>query len=136
MLSPTLTTWRLVLHVLAATIWVGGQFALAGVVPSLRRVSPDATRAAARAFSRIAWPAFAVLVVTGIWNLVEVDVTTASSAYQVTLFVKVTLAIVSGAAAAVHQVGRTRLALAAGGAIGLLAAVGALFLGVLLRTGS
>ena len=65
MLSPTSATWRLALHILAATIWVGGQFALAGVVPSLRRVSPDATRAAARAFARVAWPAFFVLVVTG-----------------------------------------------------------------------
>ena len=136
MLSPTLTTWRLFFHVAAATIWVGGQFALAGVVPSLRRVSPEATKEAARAFSRLAWPAFAVLVVTGVWNLVEVDPTTASTAYQMTLFVKIALAIVSGAAAAVHQLGRTKLALAAGGAIGALAAVGALFLGILLSTGS
>ncbi len=136
MLSPTLTTWRLVLHIFAATIWVGGQFALAGVVPSLRRVSPEATKAAARAFSRIAWPAFAVLLVTGIWNLMEVDVTTAPTSYQVTVLVKITLAVVSGAAAAVHQVGQSKLALATGGAIGALAAVGALFLGVLLRTGS
>jgi putative copper export protein len=135
MLSPTLTTWRLVLHVLAAAVWVGGQFALASVVPTLRRTAPEATRAVARAFARVAWPAFAVLVVTGIWNLVEVDVTTTSTSYQITLFIKVLLAMVSGAAAVVHQVGHSRLALAAGGAIGFLAAVGAMFLGVLLRTG-
>ncbi len=30
MLSPTATTWRLFLHVLAATIWIGGQITLAG----------------------------------------------------------------------------------------------------------
>jgi putative copper export protein len=136
MLSPTLTTWRLALHVLAAAIWLGGQFALAGVVPSLRRVSPDATKAAARAFARVAWPAFFVLVVTGIWNLAEVDITDTSTSYQVTVFVKVTLAIISGAAAAIHQVGRTKLALALGGAIALLSALGALFLGVLLRSGT
>jgi putative copper export protein len=136
MLSPTSATWRLVLHILAATVWVGGQFTLAGVVPSLRRVSAEATRAAARAYARVAWPAFFVLVVTGIWNLAEVDITDTSTAYQVTVFIKVTLAIVSGAAAAVHQVGRTRLALALGGAIGMLSALGALFLGVLLGTGS
>lgn len=136
MLSPTLTTWRLALHVLAATIWVGGQIALAGVVPSLRRIGPEATRAAARAYSRIAWPAFAVLVVTGLWNLVEVDPTTAPTSYQVTLFLKIALAIASGAAAAVHQVGRTKLALALGGALGAVTAIGALFLGVLLRTGT
>lgn len=134
MLSPSLATWRLVLHVLAASVWVGGQIVLAGVVPSLRRVSPEATKAAAQAFARVAWPAFFVLVVTGIWNLAEVDITQTSTDYQVTVFVKVTLAIASGAATLVHQVGRTKLALALGGALGLLTALGALFIGVLLRT--
>jgi putative copper export protein len=133
-LSPTLTTWRLVAHVLAATVWVGGQFALAGLVPALRRLGPDATKSAARAYSRVAWPAFAVLMVTGLWNLVEVDPTTASSAYQVTLFLKIALAVASGVAVVVHQVGRSKLALALGGALGALTAIGALVLGILLRT--
>src|SRR5207248_3054094 len=62
-------TIRLFLHVLAATIWVGGQFTLAGLVPGLRQLSPDAPRAVARRFNLIAWPAFAVLVITGIWNV-------------------------------------------------------------------
>ena len=53
-----------------------------------------------------------------------------------TLFVKIMLAIASGAAAAVHAVGRSRVALAVGGAIGLLAALGAMFCGYLLTTGS
>jgi len=38
MLSPTLDTFRTVLHLLGAAVWVGGQIAMAGVVPSLRRV--------------------------------------------------------------------------------------------------
>jgi putative copper export protein len=135
MLSPTVDTVRLFLHVLSASVWVGGQIALAGVVPSIKRVSPDATRAAARAFARVAWPAFAVVVVTGVWNLTEVDVTDTSTTYQVTLFVKILLAIASGAAAVVHTVGRSRAALAVGGAVGLLAALGAMFCGYLLTTG-
>jgi hypothetical protein len=65
-----------------------------------------------------------------------VNVTDTSTEYQVTVFVKVLLAFVSGAATAVHQIGRTRLALALGGAIGLVAALGAMFLGVLLQTGT
>jgi len=36
------TAIRLFLHVLGATVWVGGQLTLAGLVPGLRRVSPDA----------------------------------------------------------------------------------------------
>jgi len=65
-LSPSLTTLRLFLHILAASVWVGGQIALAGVVPSVRKVAPEATKAVARAFARVAWPAFAVVVLTGI----------------------------------------------------------------------
>ena len=49
---------------------------------------------------------------------------------------KVALAIASGAFTLVHQVGRTKVALAVGGALGAVTALGALFLGVLLRTGS
>ena len=136
MLSPTLDTVRLFLHILAASIWVGGQIVLAGLVPSLKRAAPESVKVAARAYSRVAWPAFGVVVVTGLWNLSEIDVTDTSTAYQITLFVKISLAITSGAAAAVHQVGRSRAALAIGGAIGLLAALGAMFLGYLLSTGT
>lgn len=136
MLSPTADTIRLFLHVLAAAIWVGGQFALAGVVPALRRVSPEATKAAARAFARLAWPAFAVLVITGLWNIAEVHVGDTSTEYQVTLMIKITLAILSGVFAAVHAVGRTKLAIALGGALGGLCAIGALFFGILLTRGT
>ncbi len=135
MLSPTVDTIRLFLHVLAASVWVGGQIVLAGLVPSLRRAHPGATKVAARAYARVAWPAFAVVVVTGLWNLSEIDVTNTTTTYQITLFVKISLAIASGAAAAVHQAGRSKAALAVGGAIGLLGALGAMFTGVLLTTG-
>ncbi|MDW3213056.1 MAG: hypothetical protein R8G01_03605 [Ilumatobacteraceae bacterium] len=135
MLSPTTDTVRLFLHVVAASIWVGGQVVLAGLVPGLRRVHPDATKVAARAFARVAWPAFAVVVLTGLWNLGDIDVANTTTTYQITLFVKIALAMASGAAAAVHQIGSSKLALALGGAIGLLAALGAMFCGYLLTTG-
>ncbi|MBI5089968.1 MAG: hypothetical protein HZB15_14190 [Actinobacteria bacterium] len=135
MLSPTASTIRLFLHVLGATVWVGGQIVLAGLVPVVRKEAPGATKAIARAFARVAWPAFALLLVTGIWHLMEIDVTDQSTSYQVTIFVKVALAMVAGVAVAVHSIGRSKLALALGGAIGLLASLAALFVGVLLRTG-
>ena len=134
-ISPTLDTVRLFLHSLAAAIWVGGQFALAGVVPVLRAEAPHATKGAARAFAKLAWPAFAVLVITGIWNLVEVDIANTDTAYQVTVFVKIAVALTAATAVAVHSIGTSKLALALGGAIGALASLAALFLGILLRTG-
>lgn len=135
MLDPTWTTIRLFLHVLSATIWVGGQVVLAGLVPALRRHDATVTKVAARAFNRLAWPAFGVVVLTGIWNLMSVDVTSTDWKYQATVLVHVLLTAVAGAAAAVHAIGHSRLALALGGAIGLLASVGALFVGLLLQTG-
>ena len=135
MLSPTSDTVRLFLHVLAASVWVGGQIVLAGLVPSLRRAFPDSTKVAARAFNRVAWPAFGLLVVTGIWNLLAVDIGQLDTEYQITAFVHVTLAAVTGVSAAVHSAGRSKLALAVGGALGALTALAALFVGLMLQTG-
>ena len=134
MVSPSLDTFRLFLHVLAASVWVGGQIVLAGLVPSLRATHPESTKVAARAFNRVAWPAFAVLVVTGIWNVMEVEMTSRDTDYQVTAMVHITLAALTGISAAIHSAGRSKLALAVGGAVGGLTALGALFVGVLLRS--
>ena len=127
-------TVRLFLHVLAATVWVGGPLTLAGLVPVVRRLGPDATRAVARRFDRIAWPAFAVLVATGVWNLLEVRIGDTSVEYQVTVGVKLVLVALTGGGAAAHRAATTKTVLAAGGAAAAVGALGALFLGVLLRT--
>jgi putative copper export protein len=124
------TTVRLFLHVLAATIWVGGQLTLAGLVPGLRAIAPDAPRIVARRFNRVAWPAFGVLVVTGIWNVVEIDVGDRSTAYQATLFAKLLVVALSGLAAFAHTAARDRAQLALWGAVSGLTALVALFLGV------
>ena len=139
MLPVHVATIRLFLHVLGATVWVGGQIALGAVVPVVRKVAGvDAVRATARRFQQVAWPAFALLLGTGVWNLFAVKVGDASSSYLTTLFVKLLLVGISGAAAASHIVlARRRPAL--GGAmagIALLAALGATFLGLLLGTSS
>jgi len=134
-LSPSLATVRLFVHVLAAAVWVGGQLTLAGLVPALRTAGEGVPRAAARAFNRVAWPAYGVLLVTGVWNLVEVEVTDADTDYQVTVLVKLLVVAASGVAAIVHAAARTKAALALGGAASGLTALLALFLGVLLRSG-
>lgn len=126
------STIRLFLHVLAATVWVGGQLVLAGLVPGLRRLDPALPGAVARRFAVIAWPAFAVLVATGLWNLAVAPVTW-HGRYGATLMAKVTVVVASGLSAFVHGRARSRGALAAFGALSGLTALAALFLGVQLH---
>ena len=133
MLPVDETDIRLFLHVLAATIWVGGQLTLAGLLPVMRRLGPDATRQLARQYDRIAWPAFALAVVTGVWNLFEVNLGARSTEYQVTLMVKLLLVAVTGIGAAVHRTTSSRTLLVVGGAAAAVGALGALFLGVQLH---
>jgi putative copper export protein len=114
----------------AATVWVGGQLTLAGLLPTLRGLGPDAPGAVARQFNRIAWPAFGVLVLTGLWNLAEADLGDRTTEYQVTLFVKLVVVAVSGVSAAFHQRATTKVGLAVGGALSAVSALAAVFLGL------
>jgi putative copper export protein len=129
--SPvTFETLRLFLHVVAATVWVGGQMTLAALVPALRAAGTDVPKAAANAFGRIAWPAFGILVLTGIWNVVaEGD---KGSAFQHTLMLKYTLVAASGVTAYVHARVASRKAQAIFGALTGLTALAALFVGIML----
>lgn len=133
MLPVTAVQVRLFLHVIAATIWVGGQFTLAGLVPTVRTLGEDAPKKVARAFNRLAWPAFAVLVLTGIWNLTEVNFGDRTTEYQVTLFVKLLVVAVSGISAALHIRATSKAGLAVGGALSGLSALAAVFLGIQLH---
>ncbi len=133
MLAPSLDSVRIFLHILAAGIWVGGQIVLAGVVPGLRKIGPEATQAAAKGFARVAWPAFVLAFVTGVWNLIEAD-QTVGTGYQVTLGIKILLVVAAGGAAAAHAASDKKVVIAATGAIGLVASLVVMFLGAQLSS--
>jgi len=61
----TLILW---LHVVAACIWIGGQVTVAAIIPLLRD-QRDLARRVGRRYQAVAWPAFAVLIVTGVVNV-------------------------------------------------------------------
>jgi putative copper export protein len=148
-LPVTSSTIRLFLHVLGATVWVGGQIALAGVVPVVRRAAGvDTVRLVAHRFQQIAWPAFALLLVTGVWNLFEVKLSDRSSDYIATLGLKLGFVVLSGLCAAGHalftgpsvvaaaneaQASRRRAFSGALAGLALLFALGAMFLGIMLH---
>ena len=130
-LAPAVDGVRVTLHVLAATVWVGGQITLAGLVPTARQLGQDAPRLVARAFSRLSWPAYVVLVATGIWNVAAVHARQ-PHAWQVVLGVKIAVVLLAGLGAWLHGLARNRAALAAWGAVAGLSSVAAVALGVFL----
>ena len=127
-------TIAVALHLLGVAIWIGGQLLMASLVGVLRSIDPTAPRLAARRFGQLAWPAYALTVVTGIWLVWLVDVADASTGYQATVGVKLLLVALSGVAAFIHAQANNLAVRAATGAGALLAGLGALFCGVLLVT--
>lgn len=135
----SLTILRLFLHVLAASIWVGGQIVLAGLVPTVRELSPEGPAKAARAFNRLAWPAYGVAVVTGMWNILVVPL---SDLPHPEIEIKLLVVALSGIGAVLHQFAKrigsslqlsekaTTALLAVGGAMSSVFAVAAMWVGV------
>src|SRR5664280_455291 len=102
MLTSGLETLRLTLHVLSATIWVGGQIIMMGMVGPSRSFGPEAPKVLAQAFARLAWPAYAVLVVTGFWNASTFHWANQSGAWKAVLIVKIVVVAAAGLGALLH----------------------------------
>ena len=132
MLAVRVDTVRLFLHVLAATVWVGGQFVVAGLLPTIRTLGDDAPKKVARAVSRLLWPAFAVLVVTGFWNISAEQPKDATAAWKAALIAKIAVVVIAGVGVFLHQRSTSKVGLAVWGAVGAIASVVALCLGVFL----
>jgi len=124
---------RLSLHILAACVWVGGQLTLAGLLPALRAIGGEAPQQVARQFRRVAWPAYAVLLVTGLWNAAVWSGESEHAGHGGLLGLKIALVLLSGAAAFAHERAGDRIALAVWGALAGLASLATLVVGVVLR---
>lgn len=130
--TPAIDAIRLSIHVLAACVWVGGQITIAGLVPAAKRLSEEAPRAIARAFARLSWPAFALLLATGIWNIAAVDPGGKGNLWQALLGAKVAVVVLAGVAAFLHSRASSRRGLAVWGAIAGSSSLAALVLGVVI----
>jgi putative copper export protein len=92
-------------HLVAAAVWTGGLITLAFLMVGLRKAGTDREqlRAAARTFAWVSWSALAVAVVTGVWQMELVG-------YRYSLIsVKLTLVILAGVLALVHQLTSRRI---------------------------
>ncbi len=132
MLASGLDTLRLALHVLAATVWVGGQIVMAGLVGPSRRLGVEAPKELARAFARMAWPAYAVLVLTGFWNLSTFTWSDQTTAWKTVLMAKIVVVALAGLGAALHQRATSKAQLALWGSVAGTASIAALVMGILL----
>jgi putative copper export protein len=112
-------------------VWVGGQITLAGLLPAARGLGTEAPRTLARAFARIQWPAFGLLVLTGIWN-VSATRSGEPTAWQAVLGAKLAVVALAGIAAWLHTRSKSRAGLAAWGSVSALASLAALVMGVFL----
>jgi putative copper export protein len=123
-------TIRVVLHILAVCVWVGGQIVVGAIVPVLKRSNPDAVPNVAKAFGRIGWPFFGLAVFTGIWNMVSLPGTSAS--WNALLGIKMLLVAVSGATAWLHQSTDKASIRGASAGVAFLTSLAALVMGVML----
>ena len=123
-------TVRVVLHVLAVCVWVGGQIVVGAIVPVLKRTSPDAVPNVAKACGRIGWPFFGLAVFTGIWNMVSLPGTSAS--WNALLGMKMLLVAVSGATAWLHQSTDKASIRGVSAGVALLTSLAALVMGVMM----
>jgi hypothetical protein len=102
------------------------------MLPDVRRLGGDAAVRVAQAFAKIMWPAFGVLLLTGIWNVSADHVSHSTSAWKTVLMVKIAVALLAGVAAWLHQRSTSKKSLAIWGSIAGTASIAALVLGVLL----
>lgn len=141
MVSISGSTFVLWLHIVAASIWIGGQITVAAVIPMLRD-QRDLARRVGRRYQAVAWPAFAVLIITGLLNVANAGLRWSQlfdSAAGRTLVIKLGLVALSGLAAGVHAVlqaprrrdaGRSVVGSALLGSVSLVAALLAALYGV------
>lgn len=131
-LAGSLTILRLTLHVLAATVWVGGQFVVAGLLPTIRGLGDGAPQKIARAFGRLSWPAFWLLVATGVWNYLAIQHASATSSWNAVFGIKMVAVLVAGLGTYLHTKASTPRARGIYAGLGTFASIAALVLGVAL----
>jgi putative copper export protein len=105
MLSVSAPVFVLWVHIVAACIWIGGQVTVAAVIPLLRD-HRDLARRVGRRYQAIAWPAFVVLILTGLLNVGNAGLHWSQlldNPAGRTLIVKLAFVALSGVAAGVHS---------------------------------
>jgi uncharacterized membrane protein len=100
------------LHLVGATVWIGGLIVVATLVPAVRKATDDreVIRAIARRFGVVSWIALGSQVLTGAWMAAE-------RVWNNVLITKVSLVLVSAILAGWHTMAARNQSPALRGAI-------------------
>ncbi len=125
-----LDTIRIFIHILSVAVWVGGQIAMMAIMPILKEAGIEGLAAkVAQGFSNIAFPALAVAIFSGVWNILAIDMANATMVWNIVFGIKFLLVILSGFGAVKHKNATDPKQKGLYGAIGFGSAVIAMFLG-------
>ncbi len=132
MLAPALDTIRLTLHVLAATVWVGGQIVMMGLVGPARTLGGDAPQTLAarlrpHGLAGLRGPRRHRPLEHHHFHLVRPELGLEGRAVA-----KIVVVVLAGLGAFLHQRATTKGQLALWGSVAGTASVAALVMGVLL----
>lgn len=122
---------RVGLHLLAMAVWIGGQVIMMALLPVLREVDGMPAKAA-QSFGRVAWPAFGLAIVTGIWNILVVPMADVSTGYNAVLGIKLLLVVGAGVATFLHQRATTASMRGVTAGLGFIASLIVVLLGTML----
>ncbi len=127
----------LLVHILGVAVWVGGQVVMSSVMMALRsseKADNDVRPAAAQGFAKVAWPALAVAIFTGIWMMIRAlgEDPSPESSWSMVLGIKMMFVALSGAAAWAHQKSKMSAVKAVTAAVALLTALAAVVMAVTL----
>jgi putative copper export protein len=131
-LASATTVVRLSLHVLAACVWIGGQLVVAGLMPTVKGLGEGAPQRVARAFGRLSWPAFWLLVATGVWNYAVVGAHDTTGSWNIAFMVKMAFVLIAGGTTFLHTRAKSAALRGAYAGLATLASIVALVLGVAL----
>jgi putative copper export protein len=102
-------------HIVAASVWVGGLITLGALVTALRRAGAERPllQVMARRFGVVSWVAMAVAVATGVWQVSRLDIPWSDDRLEL----KVGLVVLAAGLALLHQLTAKRTSPAVRGII-------------------
>ena len=103
------------IHIVAASVWVGGLITLGALVTALRRAGAERPllQAMARRFGVVSWVAMAVAVATGVWQVSRLNIPWSNDRLEL----KVGLVVLAAGLALLHQLTAKRTSPAVRGII-------------------